>query len=385
MRVTLTPPDGATSELECAVPAHDCSTLSTGCVRCEATLRGKGEARVNVNYRAVDGRLESTAQELLLHGDEEEITVSGSFDDDASLARLGATTYRAADPRITLQTVEGAEAEPGYAPSFTLSNSSDTDIVAEGQSSVLLGSTVRLGEGGRWERVYPDVAGGCGFGLASETLLPGNALPTVGAWTQLPPGNYLYVIEFNDAETIDDSNTSRRTTASFEITESDVTVEDLDGPRLDLWVREPDELWAGAAMPTRPGLERPEGDEGSQRADDAPRLADGANISGVLSTERSRHHYRLRLRPGQQGVVRIFARCMEAPCTARVGIHSGSDGHLSGSEGALHRDPPAWSMREYIAHEEDDALVIGCREKCDAGWEFYGRIHVRTLPKDERY
>lgn len=367
LSVTLTPPDGAAWDLDCVPFGHDA-------IRCGTTIRAKGEAHVTVNYRAVDERLESVAMDLLLHGDEEMITLRGGFDDDASLDGLRARIYRSANARITLETAP----RPGE---FMLTNGSDGDMVVESDGLYLLGYIVGVNDDGGWGRVHrPSVC--ITFDVP---LSPRKSSLVAGASVRLEPGRYLYVVDFEDAETSDVAHVSRRVSRSFEVTE-DVVHEYEEGPQVG-WFLEFDvpDRWAGAEPPARPGSERPEGLKGSVRAEGAPRLADGSDIAGELSPHRSRHTYRLDLQPGEEAVVRIFARCAEAPCLEAAGIFSGDDDdHIRGSNRALHRDPPAWSFREDTIREEDEVLVIGCREKCVAGWEFYGRVHIRQLTKYER-
>lgn len=372
---TLTHTDGDEAELDCSASRH--ATL------CGGATGGIGTSRVTVNYRAVDERLESVTLDLQLHGDEEEIVVSGAFDDDASLPRLVASIYRAAGPRIALETVELREL--GQLPFFKLSNESETDIVTWTHTGFLLGYIVRVAEEGTWEQV-PGVSAGCGSGLGLSSIPPGTGalgLASAGAGVPLSNGSYLYVVEFDDAETQELAHVSRRITASFEVR----GVPDVEADRrFAIWAfdwQAPD-LWADAMPPTRPGLERPSGREGSRGFEGTPLLADGEDIAGVLSTERSRHTYRLDLTPWQQGVVRIYARCTETPCSATVGMYAGDEEDFGGESRTLHRESPAWSFREAIVRDDDDVFVIGCREECDAGWEFYGRVHVRDIPKSER-
>lgn len=375
---------GFSVELECGISDR-------GAFDCEGDIVARGENQVTVTYRAIDGRRESVTQHLSLHGDEEEITLRGSFDNDASLRGLVPSIYRAADSRVVLEVV-APPPSPGQLPSFLLTNGTAADIVIMGQAH-LLGTTVRVSEDGRWERARRARVGGCGTGVGPATVTPGMSMPAgeiyaIGGSVPFSRGSYLFIVEFDDSETLADENVSRRITARFEVT--DEPPADLLLERADAFLdgaiapREEPDLWAGATPPPRPGLARPAGREGSRRGGTVRLLVDGEDIAGALSQERSRHTYHLDVEPGQEGVVRIFARCVEAPCSARVGMYSGREGGVGWHSRTLHRDPPTWSFREHTVHHRDEAFIIGCREECDAGWEFYGRVHIREIPADER-
>lgn len=358
----------------------DCAAPEQGTLVCEGEVPAHGEGRVIVSYRAVDDILESVEEELRLHGDEVEVTLRGGFDDDASLNGLSARIYRAADEGVRL---EAALPTPGY---FMLVNESDGDIVVESDGLFLLGYIVRVNDDGSWGDMRRRSIGGC-ITIPPVTLSPGKRDLVVGRGL-LWPGRYLYVLDFDDVVTLGDEAVSRRITARFDV------VKDPPWQFVDWWpgarsfALEYVELdfWAGASPPLRPGQTRPAGLEGSQRADAARLLRDGDDIAGVLSPERHRHTYRFQLQPNQEGVVRIFARCTSAPCSARVGIYSGNGDEVTSAQSSrLHRDPPAWSVQDGIIRDEEDTLVIGCDDKCEEGWEFYGRVHVREIPPDERY
>lgn len=372
LHVAFTDAAGVRSELECTPSERDG-------LECQGDIVARGDNRVTVTYRAADGRLESVEQDMSFHGDEEKITLQGAFDADASLRPLTSQIYRAADSRVVLEVVEPA-ATSGGLPSFLLTNGSDEDIVVMTQGHVL-GVPVRVAEDGSWGPARMAMVGGCGTGVGPEVLSPGMSAPAgeiyaIGGSVPFDRGSYLYVVQFDDEGTLDDEQVSRRVTVRFEVEEA-LPAEYVERLTRRGPAREEPDLWAGVTPPSRPGLERPAGREGSQGSGPVPLVTDGEDIAGALSTERSRHTYRLDLRPGQQGVVRIFARCTQAPCSAWVGMFSGDEQDFGGVSSRLHRDPPAWSVRERIVRARDEVFVIGCHEECDAGWEFYGRVHVR--------
>lgn len=368
----------------------DCEASELGTIACAGEVPARGESRVIATYRAVDGLLESVEQELHLHGDEEEIKLSGWFSDDASLRELTPRIFRAARPGVVLQAVE-APPTPGDLPSFVLTNGSDLDIEVLAQGHVL-GFPVRLAEDDSWLAARRAFAGGCGTGVGPATLEPGMSAPAgeiyaIGGSFPFERGRYLYVVEYEDEETLGDEHVSRRVTVRFDVDEdlpAEFEAPGHDARSFALEYVEPD-LWAGARAPARPGQARPTGREGSERADGAPLLADGDDIAGTLSPDRHRHTYRLQLQPNEEGVVRIFARCTASPCSASAGIFSGRGDDLGGGSSSLHREPPAWSVRDGLVQESHDTLSIGCLDECDEGWEFYGRVHIRAIPPEERY
>lgn len=361
----------------------DCVALEER-IRCESEIATRRDVRVTVKYRAIDGRWESAHQDLRVRGDEEEIVLRGSFDGDASLPGLRSWTYRRADPRIALEAV-APPLGPGEPPFFEFTNGSDAPVEVQAQVAVL-GHIVRV-EDDTWQPTPRAWGGGCGTGSGPTVIAPGVRAPVgevypLGGPVPLPRGPYSFVVEFEDAGARSEERASRRVTARFDVTETALAKAGFSlGELLATRPRRaspPTTLWTRA--PSRPGLERPRGTEGSQLAGDAPTLSNGETIAGALSPDRSRHAYRLPFAHGEEAVVRIFARCKQSPCSTQIGMYWGRERELQGHTRWLHRDPPAWSMHEdtFRARGAERVLVIGCREECDAEWEFHGRVLVRA-------
>ena len=351
--------------------------------RCESDIPAQHDVRVTVRYRASDGHWEATHLDLRMHGDEEEVVVRGSFDDDASLPGLRSWTYRRADPRIVLNVVAPPLA-PGEPPLVEFTNGSEEPVTVQAQGAVH-GHIVRA-EDDTWSHTPRGL--GCPTGSGPTVIPPATSahvreIEPLAARTPLPRGTYSFVVEYEDIGARTEEHASRRVTTRFDVTETALPKSDVSPATImaaqPLRGGSPMTLWTHAAPPSRPGRERADGREGSQLARDAPTLSNGGTIAGALSPGRSRHAYRLPFAQGEEAVVRIFARCKQAPCRTQVGMYWGREHELHGRTRWLHRAPPAWSVFEntFRARGAERVLLIGCREECDAEWEFYGRVQVR--------
>lgn len=337
-----------------------------------------GDYDVEVGYRAVDGRSESATTRVSIRGDELEVELDGYFDADASLRDLRAATVRPAPPGVEIR-VTGLPSQPGEPPPMMFVNGSDGPVRVAMQAGVI-GSVARVEEDGSLSWV-PRVTSGCGTGLGPMDLPPGSSYPVseiapIGGVHGLAAGRYVFVVEFDDEQTLPrDAHSIRRVIAEFEITDG---VE----PSPPWWtsddIAEGDEPDPYPEL-ARPGDQRPRGQVGARQETAAPLLSDGDIISGRLSVGSPRQVYRLAMGEGDRAFVRVFARCTSTPCGAFFSVMSGRPGDLGGSTELLHREPPAWSTieRPFQSYGGERVLVISCADRCEEGGsEFYGRIRI---------
>lgn len=379
------PDDGVVHRGSCRFGADDR-------VICDAPSHwdvGPGPYTVSLRYVAVDGIAEHRTATLTLHGDEIRISLRGWFDVDGSAGGLYIESIRRAPAGVEImRAAEGVDGEP---PRLFFVNESDGAVVVSHQGGVL-GYVVHVTEDGRWERVPRAGIGGCGTGRIEKSLHPGEydlvgEAATIGGVIPLEPGPYLFVVPFEDRETLpDEARSIRVATYAFEVEGEPVSGEMEPTFHGDWVFTDYSSELSLTPVLARPGVEAPRGQGGAALDEDAPSLEDGATIAGRVGIESPRRAYRVVGPEDTAVVVRLYARCLEAPCRASFGVMFGQPGDLGGSSGPLHRDPPGWSTKDrvfYLHDAEPHILELSCGTACANGAvEYYGRVHF-VRPDDE--
>lgn len=378
LRIALRSSDGSQQRVPCDVESErvECRTH---------ILVGAGHARLIVAYRALDGALERRVAHFTLEGDEDEVLVGGYFDPEASVRDIDTFIFRRGFEGLSLTRVLGYQPDPGEAPIFRLENFSEGYIHVGGAFE---GTIARVRDDGFRDRQHSRSFGGCTYCAGIEAIKPGDS---VSAWSfaaGLQDGEYEFQLPFDDESTLNVPNTMRRLSARFEI--RDGVPRDVRAIKLLRWPRDEEDAWSRATPPARPGWRRPSGHTGAEleypfsEDSSAPAISSGDDVSGITDPATAVVYRLGNLPVGGVLLLRVFARCVRAPCGSEVLIRVGDKGEVHWHSERLHRPPPSWSVVDVSlepSHAEARLVFGGLSDEdeyeYEGSWEFYGRLLTR--------
>ena len=179
-----------------AVVQRACRTDDEGPTECVLSgwFVGAGDYQQRVRLRGADGVDVVASARFVGYGDEISLVVDGFAEDERSLS---VHHVRAATAGVAI--VEDTDWATGPPTRFLVNESAESIEIA---SCGRVGETVRVEDDGRWTRVYPPEAGGCG---CTRVVLAPGAAELVGDLVDrrtLVPGRYLVVVSYRTASDV---------------------------------------------------------------------------------------------------------------------------------------------------------------------------------------